>query len=105
MVPDLTQLSGLDLHGGAPSAVTLTARIAHGLSSDKEERRAQSARLTQMWSEALTVWKDVEAAGRFLVRPHPMLEDRMPVDVVIQSAASANLVSDILRRLKHGSAA
>ena len=45
------------------------------------------------------------AARDFLFRPHPMLEDELPVDVVLRSEFGAELVIDILGRLKYGSAA
>ncbi|MQX19158.1 DUF2384 domain-containing protein [Sinorhizobium terangae] len=41
----------------------------------------------------------------FLFRPHPMLEDKRPIDVVIQSEIGAELVLETLASLKYGSAA
>ncbi|HMM63164.1 MAG: antitoxin Xre-like helix-turn-helix domain-containing protein [Mesorhizobium sp.] len=75
---------------------------AHRLSADEGSRLARVARV---WSLALDVWQDEDEARDFLFRPHPMLEDRRPVDVVIQSEIGAALVLDILGGLKYGSAA
>ncbi|RWP48597.1 MAG: DUF2384 domain-containing protein, partial [Mesorhizobium sp.] len=38
-------------------------------------------------------------------RPHPMIEDKRPIDVVIMSEFGAEIVVDILAGLKYGSAA
>ena len=46
-----------------------------------------------------------DEARHFLFRPHAMLEDRRPVDVVIQNEIGAELVLDVLQGLKYGSAA
>jgi len=46
-----------------------------------------------------------EAAREFLFRPHPMIEDKRPIDVVIQNEFGSEVVVDILGRLKYGSAA
>ena len=39
------------------------------------------------------------------LRPHPMIEDKRPIDIVIQSEFGAELVIEILGRLKYGTAA
>jgi putative toxin-antitoxin system antitoxin component (TIGR02293 family) len=54
---------------------------------------------------ALEVWRDPDEARDFLFRAHPMIEDRRPIDVVIQSEFGAEMVLDILNGLKYGSAA
>ena len=53
----------------------------------------------------MEVWKDEEEARAFLFRAHPMIEDKRPVDVIIQSEFGAEMVVDILNSLKYGSAA
>jgi len=63
------------------------------------------ARLARIWSAAIDTWKDDEAARSFLFRPHPLIEGRTPVDVVLASEFGAGLVEDILGRLKYGTAA
>ncbi len=51
------------------------------------------------------MWGGEEEARDFLFRTHAMLEDRRPVDIVIQNEIGAELVVDILGGLKYGSAA
>lgn len=77
-------------------------KIALRLSSDEGTRLARVARV---WSLALDVWQTEGEARDFLFRSHPMLEDRRPIDVVIQSEIGAELVLDVLGSLKYGSAA
>ena len=49
---------------------------------------------------------DGEAEARaFLFRPHPMLDNRRPVDVVLASEFGRPLVEGILGRLSYGTAA
>lgn len=69
------------------------------------EEGTRLARLARVWSLALDVWKVDEEARDFLFRPHPMIEDRRPIDVIIQSEFGAEMVVDILSSLKYGSAA
>lgn len=85
-----------------PKATLERRKSAHRLSSDEGTRLA---RLAKVWSLALDVWKDEEEARNFLFRPHPMIEDKRPVDVVIQNEFGAEMVVDILGGLKYGSAA
>jgi putative toxin-antitoxin system antitoxin component (TIGR02293 family) len=77
-------------------------KTVHRLSFDAGTRLARVARV---WSVALDVWRSEEEARDFLFRPHPMIEDKRPIDVVIQSEFGAEMVVDILGRLKYGSAA
>ena len=63
------------------------------------------AGLARVGSLALDVGRDEAEARDFLFRPHAMIEDRRPVDVVIQSEFGAEMVIDILGGLKYGSAA
>ena len=69
------------------------------------EEGARLARLARVWSEALDVWDGEAEARDFLFRPHPMAEDKRPVDLVIQSEFGAELVTDILGGLRYGTAA
>ncbi len=50
------------------------------------------ARVARVWNLALDVWQSEDDARDFLFRSHPMLEDKRPIDVVIQSEISAELV-------------
>ena len=65
----------------------------------------EGTRIARVWSLALEVWRDPDEARDFLFRAHPMIEDRPPIDVVIQSEFGAEMVLDILSGLKYGSAA
>lgn len=85
-----------------PKATYERRKSVHRLSSDEGTRLA---RLARVWSRALEVWQSEDQARDFLFRPHPMLEDKRPIDLVIQSEIGAELVLDILGRLQYGSAA
>jgi putative toxin-antitoxin system antitoxin component (TIGR02293 family) len=85
-----------------PKATYERRKVAHKLTADESARLARAARV---WALALDVWQDEEAARDFLFRPHPMIEDKRPIDVTIRSEFGAELVIDILGRLKYGTAA
>lgn len=85
-----------------PKATYVRRKASLRLSSDEGTRLA---RLARVWNLALDIWQSDEEARDFLFRPHPMLEDKRPVDVVIQSEIGAELVLDVLGSLKFGSAA
>ncbi|HTV31677.1 MAG TPA: antitoxin Xre-like helix-turn-helix domain-containing protein [Methylocella sp.] len=85
-----------------PKATYERRKVAHKLSADEGARLARVARV---WALALDVWKTEDAARDFLFRSHPMIEDKRPIDVVIQSEFGAELVIDILGALKYGTAA
>lgn len=63
------------------------------------------ARLAEVSAMAKTVWGSEEAARDFLWRPHPLLEGRKPIDVILESELGRPLVESILGRLQYGSAA
>ncbi|TXN84783.1 antitoxin Xre-like helix-turn-helix domain-containing protein [Methylobacterium sp. WL8] len=46
---------------------------------------AKVVRVARVWEMACEVWKDDDAARDFLRRPHPLLEGRPPIDVVLES--------------------
>jgi putative toxin-antitoxin system antitoxin component (TIGR02293 family) len=85
-----------------PKATYERRKAAQRLSSDEGTRLARVARV---WGLALDVWQSEEEARDFLFRSHPMIEDRRPIDVVIQNEFGAEMVIDILGGLKYGSAA
>ena len=85
-----------------PKATFERRKGSRRLSSDEGTRLARVARV---WGLALDVWQSEEGARDFLFRPHPMIEDRRPIDVVIQNEFGAELVVDVLGSLKYGSAA
>lgn len=69
------------------------------------EESGRLARVAGLWAMAMDVWGGEEDARAFLFRPHPLLEGRTPIDLVLGSDLGARLVEDILGRLRHGSAA
>lgn len=85
-----------------PKATYERRKASHRLSSDEGERLA---RLARIWALAVDVWGGEADARDFLFRQHAMLEDRRPVDVVIQSEIGAGLVLEVLGGLKYGTAA
>ena len=81
---------------------SLARRRQHGRLSPEEGARL--ARLANLWSFACDVWKREEDARAFLFRRHMLLEDRRPIDVVIESDLGAELVRRILGQLLYGTA-
>jgi len=82
-------------------ATTRTATAAR-LSA---EESARVARLAEVWALAREVWGSEAEARAFLFRPHPMLEGRRPIDVVLANEFGRPLVDGILGGLQYGSAA
>jgi len=85
-----------------PKATYERRKIARRLSAEEGTRVARVARV---WGLAREIWESDEAAREFLFRSHPMIEDRRPIDAVIQNEFGAEMVMDILGGLKYGSAA
>lgn len=69
------------------------------------EESAKLARIARSWEQAIAVWGSPESARAFLQRPHPSLEGKRPIDVVLASEFGAPLVEGILGRLRVGTAA
>ena len=69
------------------------------------EEGSRVARLAAVWDLALEVWGSEDAARAFLFRPHPLLDGRLPVDVVLTNEFGRPLVEGILGSLQYGSAA
>ncbi|MBB4276359.1 putative toxin-antitoxin system antitoxin component (TIGR02293 family) [Rhizobium mongolense] len=76
-----------------PKATYERRKASLRLSSNE---RMRIARVARAWNLALDVWQSEEAAREFLFRAHPMLEDRRPIDVIIQNEIGAELVLEIL---------
>ena len=83
---------------------TLTRRLSkrQRLTADESSRLARAAKT---WTHALAIWKAPEAAREFLLRPHPMLDGRRPIEMAITTDVGADVVDQLLGRLEHGSAA
>jgi putative toxin-antitoxin system antitoxin component (TIGR02293 family) len=80
------------------------ARKRSGGSRMSREQSDHVARVARVWMLALKVWKTPDEARAFLLRPHPMLENRRPIEVTM-TTEGARLVEDILGRLYYGTAA
>ena len=85
------------------SKASLGRRRQSSLLSPQESDRV--ARVARIWIFAKEVWTTDEEARGFLCRPHPLLEDRCPIDLVVENEMGAELVRDVLGRLQVGSAA
>ncbi len=77
------------------------ARLKHRLNKSQGEL---VTRLAEIWTDALRVWKTEDETRAFLHRPHPLLENRRPIDLALESAIGAGIVRDVLDRLEHGTA-
>jgi putative toxin-antitoxin system antitoxin component (TIGR02293 family) len=93
-----------------PRATLARRRKAAGAQADRSSRLsseegARVARLAEIWALAREVWGSDEEARAFLFRPHPMLDGRRPVDVVLANEFGRPLVEGILGGLQYGSAA
>jgi putative toxin-antitoxin system antitoxin component (TIGR02293 family) len=87
------------------SRATLARRRKPGQERLLGDESDRLVRLAGAWTLALEVWGDGDRARAFFFRPHPLLEGRLPVDVVLSSELGAQWVNDILGRLKYGTAA
>lgn len=105
----LERLAGVVAPGDAQFKYRLVPRATYERRKSKKvlsvDEGTRLTRLARIWSLALDVWKAPAEARDFLFRPHAMLEDMRPIDVVIQSEFGAEIVVDILGSLKYGSAA
>lgn len=105
----LELLAGLVAPGDAQFKYRLVPRATYGRRKDTKilsvEEGTRLARLARVWGLAVDVWGSEAEARDFLFRPHAMLEDERPIDVVIKSEFGAEMVVDILGGLKYGSAA
>jgi putative toxin-antitoxin system antitoxin component (TIGR02293 family) len=85
-----------------PKATLARAKAASGRLNPSQSILV--VRLARIWSLALDVWGSDEAARRFLMRSHQLLDGRPPLDVALGSELGGDFVREILRRLQYGSA-
>ncbi len=90
-------------HRLVPKATLARRRAAQARLTPEEG--AKVARLAEIWAQARATWGSDAAARDFLARPHPMLDGRKPIDVVLASEFGRPVVEGILGRLRYGSAA
>jgi len=84
------------LHRIVPEA---TLKRRHDRLTARESER--TARLARVFATALHVWNCEEDARTFLRTPHPMLENRAPLDVSL-SELGARRVEELLWRILLG---
>ena len=59
--------------------------------------------IVRVLAEADRLWNgDTKAVGRFLKRPHPLLEGRTPLDMATESTVGASLVVKIIGEARAG---
>jgi len=87
------------LHGIVPVA---TWKRRRDCLSPEESGKAE--RLARVFATAAYVWDSEDRARAFLTTPHPMLQDRKPLDVSM-TEIGARRVEEILWRLHYGIAA
>lgn len=68
------------------------------------EEGTRLARLAGVWAMALDVWGSKDTARQFMFEPHPLLQGRRPIDVVLENELGRPVVEGILGRLQYGSA-
>lgn len=111
--PTAEQIAAAHERGMRPGAIgydeygRLVRRLPDGrieVIDDVLDLRGARARLARVWPFALEVWQSQDEVQDFLFRPHPLIEDKRPIDVIMQSESGADRVLDILGRLKQGTA-
>jgi putative toxin-antitoxin system antitoxin component (TIGR02293 family) len=60
------------------------------------------ARLAEVFSFGLDVFKDPAKVREFLRRPHMMLDDKPPLDVALATGPGADAVINLLGRAAYG---
>lgn len=80
------------------------ARRQRGAGRLSPEESDHLARLARLWAFTIDVWKSEKAAQRFLGEPHPLLRNRVPRELVIESDIGARAVENLLGGLKYGTA-
>jgi putative toxin-antitoxin system antitoxin component (TIGR02293 family) len=83
-----------------PKATLMRRQRTPGRRLSSEE----SGRVARLWAFALDVWSSPEAARRFLSEPHPLLRNRLPRELAIETEIGARAVENILGGLKYGTA-
>ena len=84
------------------SKATLERRRRSASKRLTSEEGDRLARLAKVFSFALEVYKSPEKARAFLSRPHPMLDNKPPLDVTLGTSPGADLVINLLGRAAYG---
>ena len=98
------------VHRIVPRATLARRRKALATAQGQAEGRLSAeegtrlVRLASVWAMALEVWGGDDAARRFMFDAHPLLGERRPIDIVLESDLGRPVVEGILGRLQYGSA-
>ena len=98
------------VYGSAPEAVALMQRVIPAATFHrrgdglKPQEGQRVERLARVIATAEHVWANVEDARVFLSTPHPMLEDKRPIEVAL-TELGARRVETLLWAMFHGVAA
>jgi putative toxin-antitoxin system antitoxin component (TIGR02293 family) len=84
-----------------PKATWTRRKKSHRLSPGESE---VISRLARVWEKTVGIYGSEETARRFLNAPHPLLDGRTPISVVLTTSTGTSLVEDILGRLQYGTA-
>ncbi len=84
-----------------PRATLARRSKQHGRRLSPDES-ARVTRLAKVWALACDVWGGDNEARAFLFRSNQVLRGRRPIDVALGTEMGAQLVEDILGRLKYG---
>lgn len=77
-------------------------KTSNRLSAAESQRLSRTARI---WTAALDVYSNEDQVRRFIAKPHPLLNNRAPIDVAIETDEGCRAVENVLLGLKHGTAA
>jgi len=98
ITPDSSELAYLLI----PKA-TLARRVRDHkkLTTDESARVVRAAKI---WDHAVRIWKSRDTAREFLLRPHPMLAGRKPIEVAIATEVGAAYVDNLLGGIEFSTA-
>jgi putative toxin-antitoxin system antitoxin component (TIGR02293 family) len=94
----------------APDAKELSVRLRHKIVPRATYQRAErlnlqvsetTERLARLYALADSAFEDAEAVRRFLMTPHPELENRAPFDVAL-TELGGRAVEEVIERGLHG---
>lgn len=93
-------------HHGADLVIRLRNKIVPRATYQRVDRfnlqvGETTERLARLYALALSIFEDAEAATRFLMAPHPELENRAPFDVALTEIGGRE-VEEVIERGLHG---
>ena len=101
-----TFIHRLRTSGQADHAVRLRNGIVPRATYNRAQRLNTQAgqtleRLARLYAMVLSVFREPEAATRFMFRPHPELGDRVPFEVAL-TEIGGRMVEEVIERGLHG---